>query len=162
MKHRCKSRKRPCRICRKWFSPDPRVGDRQKTCGDKNCQDKWHAKKCAEWNKKNPAYFHEIYLAKKLFAANEAVVTDGSRSPKPNGKEKVFSANSSAKSSQLPRNLIQEVIGVQHLVIIEYVARLLFSPFQEVMQRQLVQITREFEQLPREVISRGDSTQRGP
>ncbi len=162
MNHQRKSRKRPCRICRKWFSPDPRVGVRQKTCGDKGCQDKWHAKKCADWNKKNPAYFREIYLAKKLSAVNGITVTDGHRTPLSKSQEKVFSANSSAQSSQLPRNLIQEVIGAQHLVIIEYMARLLFCPFQEVMQRQLAKITNEFEQLPREVISRGDSTQRGP
>ena len=162
MKHQRKSRKRPCRICRKWFSPDPRVGDRQQTCGSKKCQDKWHAKKCAAWNKKNPAYFREIYLARKLSAVNEATVTDNTHSPKSNGSEKVFSAHLSAQPSQLPRNLIQEVIGAQHLVIIEYVARLLFGPFQEVMQRQLIRITSELEQLPREVISRGDSMQRGP
>ena len=66
MKQRRKSKKRPCRICRKWFKADPRVGERQKTCGSQACQDKWHAKKCAEWNGKNPSYFREIYLSKKL------------------------------------------------------------------------------------------------
>jgi hypothetical protein len=57
-----KSNKRPCRICRKWFTPHPRLGDRQKTCGKEACKRKWHAKKCTEWNKKNRSYFQAIYL----------------------------------------------------------------------------------------------------
>ena len=162
MKQRRKSRKRPCRICRKWFYPDPRVGERQKTCGKKNCQDKWHAKKCAEWNSKNPAYFHEIYLSKKLAAVNAATDSDNHQPPSCNTRERSFSAQSSVKSSQLPRNLIQEVIGAQPLVIIEYMIQLLFNSFQEVTRRQLTEIKREFKQLPRDAILRGDSTQRGP
>jgi len=33
MGERRKSTKRPCRICGKWFTPHPRLGTRQKTCG---------------------------------------------------------------------------------------------------------------------------------
>lgn len=142
-----KSRKRPCRICRKWFSPDPRVGDRQKTCGAKNCQVKWHAKKCSEWNNQHPTYFREIYLNKKLTELNEA---------------EVKYVDSSVKSSQLPRKLIQEVISAQHLVIIEYVNRLLFKSFKEVIMHQLTEIKEKPGELLREEVSRGDSRQRAP
>ena len=142
-----KSNKRPCRICRKWFSPDPRVGDRQKTCGAKDCQTKWHAKKCHEWNKKNKAYFKEVYLNKKLAAINEA-------DPK--------TVSFSVKSSQLPRKLIQEVIGAQQLVIIEYVNRLLLRSFKEVILIQLAGINKQPEELPSKEISRADSLQRAP
>lgn len=142
-----KSRKRPCRICRKWFSPNPRIGDRQKTCGAKDCQTKWRAKKCSEWNKKNKAYFKEIYLNKKLAAINEA-------------NRKVVSFP--VKSSQLPRKLIQEVIGAQQLVIIEYVNRLLLRSFKEVILIQLAGINKQPEELPSKEISRADSLQRAP
>lgn len=142
-----KSKKRPCRICRKWFSPDPRIGDQQKTCGSKDCQTKWHAKKCHEWNKKNKAYFNEIYLNKKLAAINEA-------------DHKIVS--SPVKSSQLPRKLIQEAIGAQHLVIIEYVNRLLFRSFKEVILRQAARINKQPDELPYKEISRADSLQRAP
>jgi hypothetical protein len=27
-------RKRPCRVCRRWFMPNPRLKDRQMTCGE--------------------------------------------------------------------------------------------------------------------------------
>ena len=36
------ARKRPCRVCRRWFQPDARLGDRQKTCGDPECKREWH------------------------------------------------------------------------------------------------------------------------
>jgi len=145
MPQRRKSKKRPCRICRKWFSPDPRVGGRQKTCGSDKCQAKWHAKKCAEWNVKHSSYFNEIHLSKKL-----AEVESGKSAPK------------CLKSSRLPRSLIQEVIGVQHLVIIEYMTQLLTKPFQEEIRGQLFEITCKLEQLPNMPISRGDSRRRGP
>ena len=57
-----KNRKRPCGVCRKWFQPDARLGSRQKTCGSAACQKEWHARTCRKWNKKNRAYFREIYL----------------------------------------------------------------------------------------------------
>lgn len=162
MKQRRKNRKRPCRICRKWFSPDPRVGERQKTCGDKECQDKWHTKKCAEWNNRNPAYFREIYLSKKLALVGAIAEPDDCHPPPSNTSKRSLPVQQSSKSNKLPSNLIQEVIGVQHLIIIEYMTQLLFNSFQEETRRQLTEITRKLKQLPHEVILRGDSIQRGP
>lgn len=147
---RRKSKKRPCCICRKWFLPDPRVGERQKTCGEKDCQKKRHAQKCSQWNRQNPVYFREIYLNKKLAAVNETSVS----SP--------HLAEFSVKSRKLPRKSIQEVISAQHLVIIEYVNQLLFRSFQETILRQLAEITRERRQLLPGKVLRGDSRQRGP
>ena len=157
---RRKSKKRPCRICQKWFCPDPRVGDRQKTCGNKDCQAQWHAKKCAEWNHQNSVYFREIYLDKKLAVVSTTAEPDNQSLPS-KSRTTAFSAISSAKSSKLPRNLIQEVIGAQSLVIIEYVALLLCNSFQEVMQSQLLRIKGESKQVFPESISRGVSSQRG-
>ena len=145
-----KSRKRPCRICRKWFSPNPRLGERQKTCGAKECKKKWHAKKCTEWNKNHPVYFQEIYLSKKLAEVNE-----------PDLQKEVHPVKSIVKSSKLPCKVIQEVISTQHLVIIEYVNRLLFRSFQEVILGQLAEIKGEQRRLLGREISRGDSQHRG-
>lgn len=132
-----KSRKRPCRICGKWFPPNPRVGERQKTCGAKDCQRKWHTKKCSEWNKKHPEYFQEIYLSKRLADADPD-----------NSKIEAHSAGSPAKSSKLPRKAIQDVIGAQQLIIIEYINRLLLKSFQEVISRQLAEMITKQERLP--------------
>ncbi|NOR22935.1 MAG: hypothetical protein GQ542_00830 [Desulforhopalus sp.] len=78
MSSRRKSKKRPCRICQKWFMPHPRVGDRQKTCGDHECMRKWHARKCAEWNRKNRNCAQEKYLSDRLaLGDNEQEGTKG-------------------------------------------------------------------------------------
>ncbi len=43
-------RKRPCRICRRWFLPDPRAGNRQRVCGETKCQHENHRRDCAAYN----------------------------------------------------------------------------------------------------------------
>jgi len=119
--------KRPCRICRRWFLPNPRLKDRQMTCADPKCKREWHRRKCAEWNKNNPDYF------------NSTLVPVRSR-----------------LKSGLPLHYVQEVIGIQHLVIIEYLAQLLLWRFQEVCKRQLTANTAKTSQLPGMVSSRCD------
>lgn len=45
----------PCRCseCSAEFVPDPRVGERQVTCGAPECQQGRHAKQCREWRAAN-------------------------------------------------------------------------------------------------------------
>jgi hypothetical protein len=119
-------KKRPCRICRKWFIPDPRLGVRQHTCGAEACQKEWHRKKCAEWNRKNRSYFKEIYLRGRL----ESFGTDP-----PESTPVVASAvyvNKPPRQSfppDFPQSAVQEVIGMKQLIIIEYITRLLLRGF---------------------------------
>ena len=49
-------RKRPCSICRRWFRPDPRVGERQHTCSQGKCQTARRKKTQAQWRARNPEY----------------------------------------------------------------------------------------------------------
>lgn len=113
--------RRPCRICRRWFSPHPRLGARQRTCGDPECRRQWHRKKCAEWNRKNAACFKANYLDRKI----EDLSKKGS------------AGVGSRFSSGLPVERVQEVIGVQQFVMIEYLVRLLLKRFQELIRVQL-------------------------
>jgi len=172
MEHKPKRTKRPCRICRKWFSPDNRLGDRQKTCGDKECQSKWHAKKCAEWNKKNRSYFQAIYLSRKL-QVTQPLSIPADRDAALSNPDKICLVNppSSRFAPKLPRDVIQEVIGVQHLVIIEYVqhlviieyvAQLLLNSFKEVMRAQPIEIKGKMNQIPCEWCLRSDRPDRVP
>jgi hypothetical protein len=114
--------KRPCRICRRWFTPHPRLGDRQRTCGDPHCKKEWHRKKCAEWNRKNAEYFRSNYLHKKLEGVS--------------GGEGIVRALpvKSRFPSGLPHRAVQEVIGVKQFVIIEYLVQLLLRRFQELIR----------------------------
>src|SRR5271170_3135066 len=50
------TRKRPCRICRRWFYPDPRAGDRQRSCSNPDCQAARRQKTQATWRTQNPGY----------------------------------------------------------------------------------------------------------
>ena len=45
-------RSRPCRICRRWFRPHPRAGDRQHVCGRADCQRERHRRACQRWRKR--------------------------------------------------------------------------------------------------------------
>ncbi len=141
-----KSNKRPCRICRKWFIPDPRLGDRQKTCGKETCKRKWHAKKCSEWNKKNRSYFQAIYLSSKLESSKTPSQSDNRPPPSSNpDKNCPIRPPSSRSTLELPGDVIQDVIGVQPLIIIEYVAQLLVRSFKEVIRVQPVDIQRKLD-----------------
>lgn len=152
-----KSNKRPCRICRKWFTPHPRLGDRQKTCGKEECKRKWHAKKCAEWNKKNRSYFQAIYLGNKLESSKTPSQFDTHLPPSSNpDKTAPIRPPSSRSTPQLPGDVIQDVIGVQPLIIIEYVVQLLVRSFKEVIRAQPVEIQREIGRLPGEGCLRSD------
>ena len=118
------SKKRPCKVCRRWFSPHPRAGDSQKTCARPQCKREWHRRMCFEWNRKNREYFKGIYLKNKMLAADED------------------KQNKSGKASHiyhldLPWPEIQEEIGVKQVVIIEYIVQLLMRRFQEQIKLQL-------------------------
>ena len=157
MGQKSRSRKRPCWICGKWFAPHPRLGDRQKTCGDAECQRQWHTKKCAEWNRKNRITFQENYLKNKL----EAVRVDPQEPPSPPPSPAPIIPIPPIPPLDYPRRVVQEVIGAQQLVIIEYIVRLLKRGVQEVIRPQVTDIHDELRILPPAAISRGDS-QRGP
>jgi hypothetical protein len=66
------SRKRPCRICRKWFLPHPRAGDRQGACSQPGCQGERHRRACAAWRRRHPDYDREDRLRRRLLREVEA------------------------------------------------------------------------------------------
>jgi hypothetical protein len=144
--------KRPCRICRRWFLPNPRLKDRQMTCAHPECKREWHRRKCAEWNKNNSDYFSSNYLQKKLDDAAQCDKVSKTTQP----KSKTLLPPKSRLKSGLPIEYVQEVIGIQHLVIMEYLAQLLLRRFQEVLRGQVVVNTGQVSQLPGAVFSRCD------
>lgn len=128
-------RKRPCRICRRWFLPDARLGNRQKTCGDPECKREWHRRQCAQWNRKNQAYFRSIYLQKVL----ERIENGDSASTGSDSGETLEKFRVHQKKPQLPISGFQEVISVQQVVIIDYLVRLSLRRFQEVIRSQAIE-----------------------
>jgi hypothetical protein len=132
------TKKRPCCICRRWFTPHPRQKDRQRTCGDPECMRERHRRKCAQWNKRHGDCFKANYLQEKL----------ESKSAEKQVKSRL--------KTGLPKNLVQEVIGVQYLVIMEYLAQLILFRFQDVINAQAYENNKKKRQLPRKAFSRGD------
>src|SRR6201998_4995391 len=51
------ARKKPCCICRRWFRPDPRIGLRQRSCRNPDCEVAGGRKKQKQWRECNPDYF---------------------------------------------------------------------------------------------------------
>ncbi len=110
---RAKSRKRPCRVCRRWFLPDVRHKNRQKTCGP-DCRTERHRRQCAQWNRRNKASVKANYLQNKL----QGIEQRSCASP----NEKIRSDNARGRIDlDLPRDLIQEQMQLKLLVIIEYI-----------------------------------------
>jgi hypothetical protein len=115
-----RTRKRPCRICRRWFLPDPRQIGRQKTCGRAECKIENHRRQCRQWNRKNSDYFKANYLNAKLC-----------RTKDPPTVAKADAMPASRIKLGLPTDVIVKVTGLQHLVILEYVVA-------QIMQRVAV------------------------
>lgn len=59
-------RRRPCRICRRWFRPHPRAGDRQHTCGTPSCQAERRRRAVAAWRVRHPGFDREDRLRRRL------------------------------------------------------------------------------------------------
>ena len=130
-------KKRPCRICRKWFHPDRRVGLRQRTCGNRECREEWRGKTQAAWRSRQPGYFIERRLRLRSMAARDAAeasekrqeivlaggvpesVREEDRRPPPLRLPGVL--------GRLPWDLAQDEIGVQTTDWIGLVARVVLS-----------------------------------
>lgn len=60
------TKKKPCRICKRWFQPNRRVGNRQKVCSDPKCQRERQRRNCEDWRRRNPDYDREDRLRRRL------------------------------------------------------------------------------------------------
>ena len=127
-------RKRPCCVCRKWFRPDPRVGERQRACSDKACQQERHRRACAAWRKREA----------------------------PGAREDRLRARLKSEEGGLDREVLRDVMGTQGAVVLEETVRLLGYGTRDAFRSQVLEITREsIRLLPRrardETVPRGAS-----
>lgn len=124
--------KRPCSVCRRWFEPNPRVGDRQRTCGDPTCRREQKRRTQGAWSARNPAYWTE----RRLRAQAERLATEGAplRGPP-------------AALREIPLDFAQDAMSAEALVIIVLFARLQHRAAQDAMLRHLAEITTELARL---------------
>ena len=111
-------RPRPCRFCRKWFRPDPRVGDRQHACSAPGCQTTRERTQQAAWRKRNPDY----QRARRLQSRGPDADADPPVAPPP--------------LDRLPWDLAQTQFGVQGAEFLGQFGRLLLSSVKMQMEAQ--------------------------
>ena len=117
-------RKRPCRICRHWFRPHPRAGDRQHVCSAADCQRERHRRACQRWRQgEAPAErAHRLRQRLRVHAAGGQAAGPGPR---------------------LSWDVVRDAVGLEVAVILEEISRLLVDAVRDAVQRQVGAPARE-------------------
>jgi hypothetical protein len=110
-------RKRPCRICRRWFYPDPRVRLRQRACSERSCQEARRARTQASWRRVNPDYFTARRLQLRRSSAEEGSTLEPLRVPPP--------------LTQLPWDIAQDEFGPVGSDFLGHLSRVLLRSGQD-------------------------------
>lgn len=122
--------KRPCRICRRWFVPDRRVGRRQRACSAPTCQTARRARTQASWRRRNPDYFIAHRIQRRGLEAEEA---EGA----------VLPLVLPPPLSQLPWDVAQEAFGVTGTDFLSHLGRVLLVAAQDQKASQVLDVTGE-------------------
>jgi hypothetical protein len=138
------NRKRPCRICRRWYLPSTHQGDRQRNvCSSEACQGERRRQTQARWRAENPEYFTARRLAKLpgreaaeavAAAAPTGAVAPLVTMPEPSRVEAPF--------DRLPRDVAQDEFGAKGAEFIAVLGRLLNKSRQDPMRSQGADIAR--------------------
>lgn len=115
-------RKRPCRICRRWFVPHPRAGDRQRVCGREKCQRERHRRACQAWREREGDEERRHRLQQRL----RANVGD-----------------LGSQAGTVRWEVVRDAVGLEVAVIFEELQRLLEDAVRDAVSRQVAAITTE-------------------
>jgi len=122
-------RKRPCRICRRWFRPHSRAGDRQHVCSRADCQRERHRRACQRWRQREAPAERAHRLRQRL---HEAADGQDAAGPGP----------------RLPWDVVRDAVGPEVTVILEEISRLLADVVRDAVQRQVGAPAGESRQVP--------------
>lgn len=112
------SRRRPCRICRRWFRPHPRVGDRQHVCSRVGCQRERHRRACQRWRRHEAAAEREYRLRRRIRL-------------EPDGRE------AAGPGRRLSWNAVRDAVGLEVAVILEEISRFLEDVVRDAVRHQV-------------------------
>ena len=110
-------RKRPCRICRRWFIPNPHVVARQRACSASACQMARRTRTQADWRRRNPDYFTAHRLQRRHVIHDAGVPVDPLTLPPP--------------LSRLPWDIAQDTFGVVGSDFLGHFGRVLLAVRQD-------------------------------
>jgi hypothetical protein len=138
-------RPKPCSICRKWFRPDPRVGERQCVCSAPACQQERQRRNFAAWTQRHPedAVRRRIAARRRRAAKHEAV--DPLVVPAP--------------LSKLPWDVAQKQFEVQGADFIAYLGKVLWVGVTKQWAGQVHDITRQSGKVPRDRVPKESAAQ---
>jgi hypothetical protein len=109
-------RKRPCRICRCWFVPHPRAGDRQHVCSAADCQRERHRRACQRWRQREVPGERAHRLRQRLRG-------DG--------------GGQGAAGRRVWWDAVRDAVGLEVAVILEEISRLLEDAMRDAVRRQV-------------------------
>ncbi len=117
-----------CTACRKWYSPEPQVGQRQKTCS-KVCGKERHRKKCAQWNRANKHLNKGAQLKRRLDKAKKTAESPMGMASTGKSLSTRKRRLSGPRRLDIPKQEIQDEIGLGATVIIEFIVQILDKAF---------------------------------
>jgi hypothetical protein len=126
-------RRRPCRICRQWFEPHARAGDRQGVCGRVACQRERHRRACASWRAQNPEYDREERLRQKLQRGEDGVRDKLVADPLP---------------VRIDLRAARDAVGLEVFVFIEETAKVLVGWARDAVLAQGLGMTKQSAKVP--------------
>lgn len=104
-------KKKPCKICRRWFWPNRRVGGRQQTCSRPECQRERHRRNCEDWHRRNPKYDREGRL-------REGLIRESDECPRGGGGDPL---------RRVDEDAARDSVGLEVYVFVDEIARLLLD-----------------------------------
>lgn len=118
--------KRPCGVCRKWFRPHARVGDRQRVCERVECQRERHRRSCGAWRARHPHYDIDRRLRERVrveVAPSEPLLRD--------------------PLAEVAWDVARDAVGTEVAVIIEETGKVLAGWTRDAVHAQAAEITRK-------------------
>ena len=115
-------RKRPCRICRRWFVPHPRAGGRQRACEAPECQRERHRRACQAWREREGDAERRHRLRQRLRGE---------------------SSEAGRSVEQVRWDVVRDAVGLEVSVIIEELLRLFEDVVRDAVSRQVSGMTGE-------------------
>jgi len=123
---RCAQRR--CVVCHHGFDPDPRVGQRQKTCGRAECRKVRREDSQARWRSSHPGYFI-AWRAKRRAKAAASEPVDPPRTPAPLSRlpwdfaQEEFGAGGADFIASMGRLLVQHAKDERRVEVLEIIAQ---------------------------------------
>ena len=124
-------RKRPCRICGRWFQPAGRAGDRQHVCSRAECQRERHRRACADWRAREADAERAERVRRRVEVAPSKEVSAGTGAGRaPPGPE-----------ARVQWDAVRDAVGMEVAVVLQVFARVLGDWARDAVRLQVCEAT---------------------